>query len=156
MKKSAVRAFGLAAILSAMLMAQRPFGVLTSSPSDPATVVEHRVARLTALLGLSSEQAAQATTIFTNAETALAPFETSLRQAREALPAAVKSNATSTIDTLASSIGSATAQITAIQNKADAAFYTILNADQQAKLGQTGAWVMGGLRPRGMRHGPPQ
>ena len=155
MKKSAVRACGLAAILSATLVAQGPFGVLTSSPAD-ATMVEHRVARLTALLGLSSEQATQATTIFTNAQTALAPFETSLRQASEALPAAVKSNATSTIDTLATTIGSATAQITAIRNKADAAFYGILTSDQQAKFGQTGGWGMGGLGPRAMRHGPRQ
>lgn len=156
MKKSAAGACGLALIVSATLVAQRPLGVLTSSPSDPATMVEHRVARLTALLGLSSQQATQTTTIFTNAQTALAPFETSLRQANEALPAAVKSNATSTIDTLATTIGSATAQITAIRNKADAAFYTILTADQQAKFGQTGGWGMGGLGPRPMRHGPPQ
>ena len=156
MKKSAVGACGLAAILSATLVAQRPFGVLTSSPADPATMVEHRVARLTALLGLSSEQATQATTIFTNAQTALAPFEAGLRQATEALPAAVKSNATATIDTLATTIGSATAQITAIRNKADAAFYAILTSDQQAKFGQTGGWGMGGLGPRAMRHGPRQ
>lgn len=149
MKKSAVGACGLAAILSATLVAQRPLG--TSSPADPATMVEHRVARLTALLGLSSEQATQATTIFTNAQTALAPFEAGRRQATEALPAAVKSNATATIDTLATTIGSATAQITAIRNKADAAFYAILTPDQQAKFGQTGGRGM-----RAMRHGPRQ
>jgi Spy/CpxP family protein refolding chaperone len=151
MKKSAVGACGLAAILSATLVAQRPLGI--SSPADPATMVEHRVVRLTALLGLSSEQATQATTIFTNAQTALAPLETGLRQATEALSAAVKSNATATIDTLATTIGLATAQITAIRNKADAAFYAILTSDEQAKFGQTGGWGMGGLGPRAMRHG---
>ena len=89
-------------------------------------------------------------------QTALAPFEAGLRQATEALPAAVKSNATATIDTLATTIGSATAQITAIRNKADAAFYEILTPDQQAKFGPTGGWGMGGLGPREMRHGPRQ
>ena len=41
----------LAAVLAAALFAQRPFGVLTTStPPDPATIVQNQVARLTALL----------------------------------------------------------------------------------------------------------
>lgn len=153
MKKSVARAIGLAAVLSAALLAQRPFGALTASVPDPATRVQHRVARLTAWLGLSSAQTAQATTIFTNAQTALAPFHTTLTQARNDMAAAVKSNATSTIDTLAATIGSATTQITAIQNKADAAFYAILTPDQQTKLDQSGGRGMRGFGPMGMGHG---
>jgi len=153
MKKSAGIAIVCAVLSAATMMAQRPFGVLTSSPPDPATIVQNRVARLTTLLGLSTTQASQATTIFTNAQTALAPFETSLTQARQALPAAVQSNATATIDQLATTIGSATAQITSIQNKADAAFYAILTADQQTKLGQGGGRGAGGFGPHGMGPG---
>lgn len=143
----------LAAVSAVPLLAQGPFGALTSSAPDPATRVQHRVARLTALLNLTADQASQATTIFTNAQNALAPFQTSLSQARQALPAAVKSNAAATIDQLATQIGSATAQITAIQNKADAAFYAILTADQQTKLSQTAGRGMGGFGPHGMGGG---
>ena len=146
------RTFTLIGLSAATLLAQRPFGVLTSSAPDPATIVQNRVARLTTLLALNSSQASQATTIFTNAQTALAPFETALRDARQALPAAVKSNAAATIDQLATAIGSATAQVTAIQNKADAAFYAILTPDQQTKLGQAGPGGVGGFGP-GMGRG---
>lgn len=156
MKKSFERALMFTALFAATALAQRPFGVLTSSAPDPATVVQNRIAHLTTLLGLSAAQATQATTIFMNAETAVAPFHTSLTQARQALPAAVKSNATGTIDTLATTIGTATTQITAIQNKADAAFYAILTPDQQTKLGQTGGRGFGGFGPRGMGHGSRQ
>jgi len=152
MKTVKLAAFGLVAISAVTLLAQRPFGVLTSSPPDPATAVQNRVARLTQLLGLNSSQAGQATTIFTNAQTVLTPVETMLTQARQALPNAVKANNTATIDQLAQTIGSATAQITSIQNRADAAFYAILDPGQQSKLGQGRGWGMHGRGPRGPGH----
>jgi hypothetical protein len=49
----------------------------------------------------------------------------------------VKSNNTATIDPLTTTIGSLTGQILDIQNKADAAFYAILTADQQTALNQS-------------------
>jgi len=55
----------------------------------------------------------------------------------------VKSNATSTIDSLAAQIGTATGQIVDIQNKADAAFYAILTAAQQTTLNSTGGFAPG-------------
>jgi len=100
-------------------------------------MVANQVARLTNLLTLTTAQQAQATTIFTNALTAITPLQTSEATARQALPAAVKSNATSTIDTLSATIGSLSGQIIDIQNKADAAFYAILTSDQQSTLSQT-------------------
>ena len=125
-------------LLASALLAQRPFGVLTSETApDPATMVANQVARLTKLLNLSSAQQAQATTIFTNASTAITPLQTSLQTAQQALPAAVKSNSTLTIDQLSSSIGSVTGQIVDLQNRADAAFYAILTSDQQTTLSQT-------------------
>src|SRR5207245_1323478 len=127
-----------AAVLAATLMGQRSFGVLTSgSAPDPATMVANKVARLTTLLTLTSAQQSQATTIFTSALTAIAPLRTSEATAHDALPAAVKSNPSSTIDQLSATIGSLTGQIIAIPNKADAAFYAILTADQQTKLSET-------------------
>ena len=156
----------LAALLAVALAAQPPFGVLTSSsPPDPATLVQHKVARLTSLLTLTESQQSQATTIFTTSQTAITPIRTTLSQAWTSMQAAVKTNAPATIDQLAASIGTATGQITAIQNKADAAFYAILTADQQAKLnarpgpgfGGPGGPMgggMGGRGPRGFRRPP--
>lgn len=142
-----------AVLLTGLVMAQRPFGVMTSStPPDPATVVANRVSRLTSLLTLTTAQAAQATTIFTNALTAITPLQTSLSGFRTSLQAAVKSNATATIDQLAASIGTTTGQITSIQNKADAAFYAILTADQQTILNAAGGFGGG----RGGPGGPPR
>jgi hypothetical protein len=129
------------ALLTTAMMAQRPFGVMTSAtPPDPATVVANQVARLTKLLTLSTSQASQATTIFTNALTAVTPLETSLHTDWQSLQTAVKSDDTATIDSTSTNIGSLTGQITAIQNKADAAFYAILTSAQQTTLSQTGGF----------------
>ena len=136
--KTVTRLAVCTAVLTTALMAQLPFGVLTGgTPPDPATIVANQVARLTNLLTLTTAQQSQATTIFTNALTAVSPLQTSLATAQQGLPAAVKSNATATIDQLATSIGSLQGQILAIQNKADAAFYAILTTDQQSKLSST-------------------
>lgn len=145
-----------AAVLTTALMAQRPFGVITSStPPDPATIVANQVARLTSLLTLTTAQQSQATTIFTNALTAITPLQTSLATAQQGLPAAVKSDASATIDQLATSIGSLQGQILAIQNKADAAFYAILTADQQTTLSSTNFLNgPGGFGPVGFGPGP--
>ena len=139
--KTNIRAVAMGALLCATMMAQSPFGVMTSaSAPDPATAVANQVARLTKLLTLTTDQAAQATTIFTNALTAVTPLDTSLDTDRTAMKAAVQSNSTATIESLAATIGTLTGQITAIQNKADAAFYAILNAAQQTILNSSGGF----------------
>jgi Spy/CpxP family protein refolding chaperone len=150
------RAVAVGAMLSVAMLAQRPFGVVTSStPPDPATIVAHRVARLTKLLDLNTTQAGTATTIFTNSLAAVTPLETSLSTDRQSLAAAVKSNDTATIESLATSIGTVTGQIIAIQNKADAAFYAILSPTQQTTLNQSkGAGGHGGFG-RGSGGPPP-
>ena len=53
---------------------------------------------------------------------------------RQSLGDAVKVNNTVSIDQIAANIGTLQGQITAINSKADAAFYAILTADQKAKL----------------------
>lgn len=148
----------LATVFAAALFAQHPFGTLTSStPPDPATIVANQVARLTTLLSLTTAQQAQATTIFTNALTAITPLQTTINTDHTSLATAVKSNATGTIDQLASAIGTAEGQILSIQNKADAAFYAILTTDQQTKLSQRpffgGAGYGGGGPGFGGHHG---
>ena len=125
----------LGTLLTATMMAQGPFGPLTSStPPDPATIVANQVARLTKLLTLTTAQASQATTIFTNSLTAITPLQTTMGTDRTSLAAAVKTNSISTIDQLSTTIGSLSGQILDIQSKADAAFYAILDATQQTTL----------------------
>jgi hypothetical protein len=142
----------LGTLLTATMVAQRPFGEMTSStPPDPATIVANQVARLTKLLTLNASQVTQATTIFTNALTAITPLQTSLHADRTTIQTAVKSDDTATIDSVSASIGTLTGQIMAIQNKADAAFYAILNSTQQTTLSQSGGF--GG--PGGFGHGGP-
>jgi hypothetical protein len=150
--KRIVKATLLTSLMTAGLMAQRPFGALTTgSPPDPATMVANQVSRLTSLLSLSASQAAAANTIFTNAQAAISPLETTLNTSWTSMQAAIKANATTTIDQLSTSIGVTTGQITAIQNKADAAFYALLTADQKTKLDATGGF--GGRGPGGGRPG---
>ena len=136
--KTLSRMTAIAAMLAATVLAQRPFGVMTgSTPPDPATIVANRVARLTKLLTLNSSQATQATTIFTNSLSLVTPIETSLRAGRQSLQTAVKANDEATIESVSTNIGVLTGQILAIQNKADAAFYAILNTTQQNTLSQS-------------------
>src|SRR6266446_1991726 len=149
------RIIGLGALFATALLAQGPvpFGALTSAtPPDPATVVANQVARLTSLLTLTTAQATQATSIFTNALSAVTPLETTLNTDRQSLRTAVTTNP-SAIDQLATSIGTLTGQIIAIQNKADAAFYAILTSTQQTTLTAHGGF--GGFGgPGGFGPGP--
>jgi len=135
----------------ATLLAQRPFN--QGNPPDPATMVQRRVKFLTTLLSLTDAQASQATTIFTNAQTAASSLETSLRDARQAMAAAVKNNDTAAIDTQATSAGTMMGQLMAIQGKANAAFYAILTADQKTKFDQLGHGFGPGFGPGGMGGG---
>ena len=120
-------------------MAQTPFGVVTSTtPPDPATMIANQVARLTSLLTLTTAQQTQATTIFTNAQAVITPLQTNIQGYWTSMQTAVKANATTTIDSLAGQIGTATGQIIDAQNKADAAFYAILTSAQQTTLNNAG------------------
>jgi Spy/CpxP family protein refolding chaperone len=157
--KTIPRVIALSVVLTTAIFAQRGFRPRDAgAPPDPATMAQHQVARLTTLLSLSSDQAAQATTIFTNSATAIAPIQAQMAPARESLQTAVKGNVTATIDQLAAEIGTLSGQTTAIQSKAEAAFYAILTSDQQAKFDQLGGMMMGpgpGGFGRG-RGGPPR
>lgn len=113
-------------------------------------MVQDQVTRLTTLLSLTTAQATQATTIFTNAANAVTPIQTTLNSNRQSLQTAIEGNATATIDQLSTTIGGLMGQVTAIQSKAQAAFYAILTSDQQNKLNQLGPNGMGpGMGPGG-------
>jgi hypothetical protein len=102
-------------------------------PPDPAQMVAWRVNFLADQLGLNNDQKAQATTIFTNAQTAAQAVFSDMQSLNTNMATAVKNNDAAQIDQLAASIGAAQGKAVAINAKADAAFYATLNADQKAK-----------------------
>lgn len=134
MKKTVFTFLLTSTFTTALLLAQGPGGPGPGGPPDPATSAQRRVAFLTTQLTLTTDQQQQATSIFTSAATSEAALRTSLQAAHQSINDAVKANDTAAIDQAATTIGNLTAQSTSIDAKANAAFYRILTADQQAKF----------------------
>ena len=112
-----------------MLAAASAAALLAQGPS-----AQRRVDHLATALSLTDAQKTQAVAIYTDAINASSSLETSMRQNRQALADAVKKNDTGAIATLSATAGNLSGQLTAINAKADAAFYAILTADQQTKF----------------------
>lgn len=146
--------FTASVLSTALVLAQAPTGGTRGTPPDPATMIQHRVSRLTTLLALTDAQATQATAIFTSAQTATQNILPNIAAARQSLAAAVQKNDTASIDQLAATLGTLTGQLTAINSKADAAFYALLTADQQAKFAALPHGGPGGPGGRGGPGGP--
>ena len=137
MTKLLIKTAAIAVLSAGAILAQRPMhgeNGGSTNPPDVATIVAHEVNFLTTLLTLTSGQQTQATTIFTNALNSITPLETNITTARTALSTAVQANDTAGITTQSTAIGTLQGQITAIQAKADAAFYALLTADQKTRL----------------------
>ena len=140
-----------AGVLSAALaFGQRPDrgGPGGGEPRDPQQMVEMRVNAMANRLGLTEDQKAKATSIFTDAQTAAQSVRTNSRTTRESLAEAVKNNNAAAIDQLSATLGTLSGQSIAIDSKAEAAFYSILTADQKAKYdsgmrGRPGGPMMG-------------
>lgn len=133
------------ALSAALAFAQGP-----GTPPDPATMAERRVDMLAAQLVLTDAQKATALSIYTTAYTATQPIQTSLQANRTSINDAVKANNTATIDQLAVTSGTLNGQLTAINSKAEAAFYATLTSDQQTKyasISQRGPGGPGGPPP---------
>jgi len=120
---------------------------------DPAMMVQRQVEHLTQRLTLTTAQQGQATTIFTNAQSANQAIMQSLRTARTSLETAIKGNDSNAIATLSAQIGTLTGQITANNSKAEASFYAILTPDQQTKYTPAGGGF-GGFAGRPGPGGP--
>jgi Spy/CpxP family protein refolding chaperone len=156
--KQANRWLAAAAISAALAFAQDQ-GPGMRQPMDPAQRIQMRVNFLANSLGLTDGQKTQATTIFTTAnDGAQAARETAVNT-RKTLNEAIKKNDTAAIDQASAAIGTATGQLTAIESKAEAAFYALLTPDQQTKYdnmrgpGMGSGMGPGGMRPQG---GPPR
>jgi Spy/CpxP family protein refolding chaperone len=135
------------AFLFLTLAAPFVFAQRTHTPPTPAQQVANKVARLTALLTLTTSQQATATMIFTTEQSALAPIAASMKTARTALKTAVEANDTGGIAIQAAAIGSLTTQEVQAQSTANADFYVSLTPTQQTqynKLGGLGGFGRGG------------
>jgi hypothetical protein len=148
MKKSITRLASIAVLTTVAVFAQGPRGEGrgvggSANPPDVATIVAHEVSFLTTLLTLTTSQATQATTIFTNELNSITPIEAQITTAQTTLSAAIKTNTTATITAQATAIGTLQGQIVGIQAGADAAFYALLTTAQQTTLNSLGADFFG-------------
>ena len=127
---------------AAFAVAQPQQRMGSGTPPTPTEIAQRRVSFLTQQLSLTDVQVQQATTIFSNAATAEAAVRDNMKTAHEALTAAIKKNDAAGIEQASTTIGTLTAQSTSTDAKANAAFYQILTADQQASF-QPGGFGMG-------------
>jgi Spy/CpxP family protein refolding chaperone len=98
---------------------------------DPARMLT----RLATVLDLTDAQKGAAQTIFSTAKTQAEPVQTALREAQQAVHAAVKANKSdSEIETLTARSGALMGQTAAIHAKAQRAFLQLLTAQQREKL----------------------
>lgn len=128
-------------------------GALLSAQTPPNTarMAEWRVKHLTSALSLSSTQQTEAQTIFANEAAGMSTVHTGMEAAHKALAAAVEANDAAAIAAQSTQIGTLTAQETQARATAEAAFYILLNQDQQAKYKEMMSHDFGG---RGPGHGP--
>ena len=148
---------GLATITAGLCVTQ----AFAQGPPDPAEMVQRRVERLNDELKLTKAQQKQITSIYMDAQTASQQVRGGMREANQALVAAIKSNDANGISQAANNIGSLYAQMTVANAKAEAAVYAALTPDQQAKWqpmvgGMGGGGMYGGGRGGRGRGGPPQ
>jgi Spy/CpxP family protein refolding chaperone len=123
-----------AALMAAPAVAQRgprmggPGGPMMGDPAQ-------RLSRLATVLDLTEAQKTAAKAIFDNAKTQAQPLGTQMRDAREAVQAAVKENKPDAeIDTLTARTGTLMGQMAAIHAKAQRAFRQLLTQQQREKL----------------------
>jgi Spy/CpxP family protein refolding chaperone len=131
--------------------------VLAQTPPKPpsaADMAKRQVKTLNTLLNLTSAQQQQATTIYTNAAQARQTIMENGKGNHDTLRTAIKNNDSATIDQISNTMAQNTAQLTSIKAKADAAFYQILTADQQAKLSDLESEHIGPLDEPGGPGGP--
>ncbi|MGQ9918898.1 MAG: Spy/CpxP family protein refolding chaperone [Bryobacteraceae bacterium] len=122
--------------VAALLAPAQMRGGMAGAQADPARLVEARVSMLAQALSLSDAQKQQATKLFLDAQEAGRRYREEIQVARQELQTAVKANDLAAIERSARDIGSATGEITAIDARAQAAFYALLTAEQKTKFDQ--------------------
>lgn len=120
------------------------------------TWARETVERMAARFSLTESQKQQALVIYMEVEHNSLPLERKIAEQRYALREAVKNNAPEwQVDQLAGALGSLTGQLVAIETKADAKFYALLNSEQRQKWNQPFSGFPGpGRGPGGRSKGP--
>jgi len=142
MKRNRMILIAMAALAAGMAFAQTTATPAASGQSGLKLRAAVRQ-RILKKLNLTADQKTQAKAILQQARTAAAPLRTQLQTNREALAAAVKSNDTGQIQSLAAAQGSLQGQVLAIRSAANAKFYALLTPDQQTLLAQMQAKAKG-------------
>lgn len=104
------------------------------TPPTPEQMAQHEVSRYTTLLTLSSQQEADATSIFAAAATTESTLRSTERTTHQTLQSAIKSGDTAAIQQAATSLGQISGEMTAARSIAQAKFYATLTADQKTKF----------------------
>ena len=155
MKSNWLRFAAVPALAAGMMFAQTSGS--TNPPQDRAAqrqqFQQKRLDRLATVLSLTEAQKEQAQTIFTQSQQSATALNQQLKQNRDAMKAAVKSDNASQIQQLAAEQGKLLGQVIAIHSNAMAEFYKILTPEQQTKAEQLHQQFQGrmhhGFGPRG-------
>jgi protein CpxP len=108
---------------------------LTAGALLAAVPHNNHMQKMTATLGLTDTQQAQAKAIFQGAHVAAKPVRQQLRQERKDVQAAIQAGKSDQeIQQIAGAEGPQLAQLAAIRASASAKFYASLTPDQQQKL----------------------
>ena len=141
MKRSPTILVAIAALAAGMAFAQTAAAATTGQGGLKLRAAVRQ--RIIKKLNLTADQKTQAKAIGQQAKTATEPLRTQLQANRQALTAAMKSNNTAQIQSLAAAQGSLQGQVLAIHSAANAKFYALLTPDQQASLTQMQEKVKG-------------
>jgi len=139
-------------LLPLALMAALAAGLSTAQRPNSRSWAREMVERLAGRLSLTESQKQQALAIYMALEEDTQPLERKIGEQRLALREAVRNGAPEwQIDQIAGALGALAGQVAALETKADAKFYALLNAEQREK------WSMpfGGRGQGGWPKGPP-
>lgn len=139
-------------MLAACLMAQTGRG---GNPPSSEEMIQMRVERLTRLLDLNATQQQQVKQIFTEEAATLQPMLERMREAGQAMQAAIKSGNESGIDAAAQQQGATQTQIASVQGRSQLKIRSILTDTQKQTFDSMpgGGRMMGPGGPGGGRFG---
>lgn len=146
-KKQLIQFLGAGALAAGMAFAQvSPATPAQKTPStaSPSTANQgarrnfrqQRFAKFSQELNLTEAQQTQAKSIFSNARQEAQPLRAQLKENRQALRNAVKSDNQSEIQTLSATRGNLMGKMAAIHSEAAAKFYQALTPEQRVKADQ--------------------
>jgi hypothetical protein len=144
-------------IAGSALYAQRPHDRANATPPTPAQIAQHETDRLTRFFTLSAGQESTVLGILTTEETQLQALAPQAQTLRTALTAAIKANSQGQISSTLLQLSNLQEQEAVVRaNGAGQIYATVLNATQQAQVGNgLGPLMGGGPGPGGRGPGGP-